>query len=86
VTGRFEKVHGAPIHIGDPAELGISDITKPDFGEVLIPEDGEVPIYWGCGLTALTALEHAKLPMFITHAAGMMLVSDQPNSDLQSGT
>lgn len=84
VTGRFERVHGAPIHIGDPAELGIRDIGKPDFGEVLVPEAGEVPIYWGCGLTALTALEHAKLPFFITHAAGAMLVSDQRNSELQN--
>jgi uncharacterized protein YcsI (UPF0317 family) len=84
VTGRFEKVHGAPIHIGDPVELGINDIGHPDFGEVLVPEAGEIPIYWGCGLTALTALEHAKLPMFITHAAGAMLVSDRKNSDLAS--
>ena len=82
VTGRFEKVHGAPIHIGDPGELGIADISAPDFGEVLVPKADEVPIYWGCGLTALTALEHAKLPMFITHAAGAMLVSDLRNSDL----
>lgn len=82
VTGRFEKVHGAPVHIGDPNELGIKDIGQPDFGEVLVPETGEVPVYWGCGLTALTALEHAKLPMFITHAAGAMLVGDLKNSDL----
>lgn len=86
VTSRFERVHGAPIHIGDPAELGIADIGKPDFGEELVPESGEVPIYWGCGLTALTALEHARLPMFITHAAGAMLVSDQRNNALQSAS
>lgn len=84
VTGKFEKVHGAPIHIGDPGTLGIPDIAKPDFGEVLIPEPGEVPIYWGCGLTALAALEQAKLPMFVTHAAGAMLVSDLRNNDLQN--
>lgn len=86
VTSRFERVHGAPIHIGDPAELGIDDIGKPDFGEELVPAPGEVPIYWGCGLTALTALEQAGLPMFITHAAGAMLVSDQRNTALQSET
>ena len=57
---------------------------KPDYGEVLMPEPGEVPIYWGCGLTALAALEHARLPMFITHAAGSMLVSDRRNSSLQT--
>ena len=84
VTSKFERVHGAPIHIGDSAILGISDMGKPDYGEVLMPEPGEVPIYWGCGLTALAALEHARLPMFITHAAGSMLVSDQRNSSLQA--
>lgn len=86
VTSRFERVHGAPIHIGDPAELGIAELAKPDFGEELLPEPGEVPIYWGCGLTALTALEHAELPMFITHAAGAMLVSDRRNNALQRET
>lgn len=85
VTGRFERVHGAPIHVGDPAPLGIKDLSTPDFGEKLVPEEGEVPIYWGCGLTALAALEHAKLPMFITHAAGAMLVSDLENDALQTG-
>ena len=83
VTGRFGKVHGAPLHAGDPATLGIIDIEAPDFGEVLPPLPGEVPLYWGCGLTALTALEQAGLPLFITHAAGAMLVSDRRNSDLE---
>ncbi|MBO6784985.1 MAG: putative hydro-lyase [Alphaproteobacteria bacterium] len=85
VTGRFERVHGAPIHVGAPDRLGIADISKPDFGEQLVPEDGEVPVYWGCGLTALSALEHARLPLFITHAAGAMLVTDLRNSELETG-
>ena len=83
VTGRFSRVHGAPIHIGDPAALGITDIGKPDFGEVLMPLAGEVPMFWGCGLTALAALEQSGIPLFITHAAGAMLVTDLRNDDLE---
>ena len=56
VTRRFARVHGAPLHIGDPNTLGIADITRPDFGELLLPLLGEVPMYWGCGLTAISGV------------------------------
>ncbi len=83
VTARFSRVHGAPLHVGDPGALGIADIARPDFGEVLTPLAGEVPMFWGCGLTALTALEQSGLPLFITHAAGAMLVTDLRNDALE---
>ncbi|MGA2567249.1 MAG: DUF1445 domain-containing protein [Pseudolabrys sp.] len=83
VTRRFSRVHGAPIHVGDPGPLGIADLSKPDFGEVLMPRPGEVPMYWGCGLTALAALERSGIPLFITHAAGAMLVTDLRNDALE---
>lgn len=83
VTGRFSRVHGGPIHVGDPAALGIADIGHPDFGEVLEPHADEVPMFWGCGLTALVALEQSGVPLFITHAAGAMLVTDLRNDDLE---
>lgn len=83
-TGRFVRSHGAPLHIGDPAALGITDIAAPDFGEVLVPLPNEVPMFWGCGLTALSALEHSGIPLFITHAAGSMLVTDLRNDTLEN--
>jgi uncharacterized protein YcsI (UPF0317 family) len=83
VTRRFSRVHGGPLHVGDPGPLGIADISKPDFGEVLMPIPGEIPMYWGCGLTALSALERSGIPLFITHAAGAMLITDLRNDDLQ---
>jgi uncharacterized protein YcsI (UPF0317 family) len=82
VTGRFSRVHGAPIHEGDPAALGIADLARPDFGEPIPLRGDDVPLYWGCGLTALAALERSLLPLFITHAAGAMLVTDLLNGDL----
>lgn len=83
VTARFGRVHGGPIHIGAPETLGIADIGRPDFGEVLMPLAGETPMFWGCGLTALTALEQSGIPLFITHAAGAMLVTDRRNDELE---
>ncbi len=82
VTGRFPRVHGAPMHEGDPGTLGITALTRPDFGEPIALLEGEVPLYWGCGLTALAALERSRLPFFITHAPGAMLVADLRNSEL----
>ena len=83
VTARFPRVHGAPLHRGDPAALGIFDIAKPDFGEVIDIQQDEVPLFWGCGLTALAALEQAGLPWFATHAPGAMLVTDRRNDEFE---
>jgi uncharacterized protein YcsI (UPF0317 family) len=79
VTARFPRVHGAPLHAGDPAVLGITNVATPDWGEVLLPEAGETPLFWGCGLTALAALEASGIPLFITHAPGKMLITDLRN-------
>jgi uncharacterized protein YcsI (UPF0317 family) len=86
VTARFPRLHGPPIHGGDPSALGISSFDHPDFGEPMQPLPGEIPLFWGCGLTALSALERAKLPFFVTHAAGAMLVTDLRNSELEQAT
>jgi uncharacterized protein YcsI (UPF0317 family) len=29
ITSRFPDVHGAPVHIGDPALIGIADLARP---------------------------------------------------------
>ncbi len=84
VTSRFAKVHGGPVHEGDAADLGIADIARPDFGEVLLPLPGEVPMYWGCGLTATVALQRSGIDFFITHAPGRMLVTDCLNASFEN--
>ena len=84
VTSRFQRVHGGPVHQGDAAALGIADIAKPDFGEVLLPLPGEVPLYWACGPTATVALQQSGIDFFITHAPGKMLVTDCLNDSLMT--
>ena len=76
ITTPLVRSHGAPIHQGNPAALGIRDIAHPDWGEPIAPEPGETLLFWPCGLTALAALHNAKLPFFVTHAPGSMLVTD----------
>ena len=55
VTARIPSAHGAPVHAGDPADLGIADLSKPDFGDQVLPEPGDVPVFWACGVTPQAA-------------------------------
>lgn len=83
VTGAMPKVHGAPIHAGDPAVIGIRDVDKPDFGDAVTIHSGEVPVFWPCGVTPQAVLMASKPPFAITHAPGHMLVTDVKNIDLK---
>lgn len=82
ITLKMPNVHGAPIHRGDPAEIGIKDIAKPDYGDPVVIKDGEIPVFWPCGVTPQAAIEEAKLPLVITHAPGHMFITDIPNETL----
>ena len=84
ITSRFPGVHGAPIHFGDPAAIGIDDIMRPDFGDAVEILAGEVPVFWACGVTPQSAIRAARPPISITHRPGCMLVTDLRNSQLAS--
>jgi uncharacterized protein YcsI (UPF0317 family) len=76
VTSRYPAVHGAPVHVGDPRELGIADLDAPDFGDAVRPEPGDVPVFWACGVTPQAAIAESRPALAITHAPGHMLVTD----------
>ncbi len=78
VTARYPASHGAPVHAGDPAELGVADLARPDFGDPVVPRTGDVPVFWACGVTPQAALAGARLPFAITHSPGHMLITDLP--------
>jgi uncharacterized protein YcsI (UPF0317 family) len=84
ICSRFPLAHGAPIHFGDPAAIGIADIAKPDFGDAVTIKPGEVPVFWACGVTPQAALMAAKPPFAITHKPGHMFLTDLRDRDLQS--
>lgn len=76
ISARYPQAHGAPIAIGEPKNIGIADLSKPDWGEAVEVRTGEIPVYWACGVTPQNVLLNAKLPLCITHSPGHMLLSD----------
>jgi uncharacterized protein YcsI (UPF0317 family) len=80
ITGRYPDVHGAPVHIGTPAEIGIADITRPDYGEYVEIHEGEIPVFWACGVTPQQVIQQARLPLAVSHVPGYMFISDRKNS------
>jgi uncharacterized protein YcsI (UPF0317 family) len=81
-SARFPRAHGAPIHIGDPAAVGISDLERPDWGDPQEFEPGDLPVFWACGVTPQAAALASKPPFMITHSPGHMFLTDLPNSAL----
>ena len=82
VSERLPQLHGAPIHSGDPADIGVNlDQPLDAIGEVDIAP-GEVPVFWACGVTPQFALERAQPPLAVTHLSAHMLVTDVRLEDL----
>ncbi|HBN50128.1 MULTISPECIES: putative hydro-lyase [Thalassospira] len=75
-SDRYRLAHGAPVHIGDPASIGISDLMKPDFGDEPVVDEGDIPVFWACGVTPQMAIRNVLPDLAITHEPGLMLVTD----------
>ena len=75
-SDRYRLAHGAPVHLGDPSAIGIADIMTPDFGDAPIMADGDIPVFWACGVTPQMAIRNARPDLAITHEPGLMLVTD----------
>lgn len=82
VTTRFPAVHGAPVHLGYPEQIGIADVRRAHIGDDTEIRPDELPVFWACGVTPQVVLEAARPPFCITHKPGHMLVTDRYNLDL----
>lgn len=82
ITAAMPNVHGAPVQIGHPEAIGVADMMKPDYGDPVEIREGEIPVFWPCGVTPQAAVENAKPPIVITHAPGHMFITDIRNADL----
>lgn len=82
ISSRLAEVHGAPVHLGDPAAIGIAELARPDYGDAVELLPGELPLFWACGVTPQAALAQARPEFCITHAPGAMLVTDLLNRQL----
>jgi uncharacterized protein YcsI (UPF0317 family) len=84
ITSRFPSVHGAPVHIGLPAAIGIEELSRPDYGDSVPVGSGELQVFWACGVTPQAVIAEAKPDFCITHAPGSMLITDLLNIKLAS--
>lgn len=84
ITSRYSAVHGAPVHLGDPALIGIRNLDAPDFGDPVRVMDDEIPVFWACGVTPQAVIAKVRPEFAITHAPGAMLVTDRMNSEFES--
>lgn len=82
ICSRFPRAHGAPLHFGTSRAIGIRDITRPDFGDPVRIKEGEMPVFWACGVTPQAVLMEAKPPFAITHKPGHMFLTDLRDHDL----
>ncbi len=82
ITSRFPSVHGAPVHLGFPASIGIADISKPDYGDAVPVGADEIPVFWACGVTPQAVIAQVRPAFCITHAPGSMLITDLRNTAL----
>lgn len=76
ISRRFPLAHGGPVHMGDPAEIGIADLARPDWGDPAPEAPGTTPVFWACGVTPQAAIMHARPEICITHKPGHMLITD----------
>lgn len=76
ISSRFAVAHGAPVHVGNASEIGITDLARPDYGDPVVIEENEVPVFWACGVTPQWVAQKSCLPLCVTHAPGMMFVTD----------
>ncbi|MFR8978280.1 MAG: D-glutamate cyclase family protein, partial [Christensenellales bacterium] len=83
ITAQMPRVHGMPIQIGYPEAIGIHDLAHPDYGDAVTIREGEVPVFWPCGVTPQAVVMHSKPPFVITHAPGHMFITDVKNAVLK---
>jgi uncharacterized protein YcsI (UPF0317 family) len=80
ITSRYPTVHGAPVHVGDPEQLGIAHLATPDYGDPVEIRPGEIPVFWACGVTPQAVAAASRPELMITHAPGHMFVTDVPDA------
>jgi uncharacterized protein YcsI (UPF0317 family) len=80
----YSFAHGPPVHFGDPEEIGIRDLGRPDYGDAVPIYPGEVPVFWACGVTPQAVVTESRPELVITHKPGHMFVTDLQEGDLLS--
>lgn len=87
ITKKFKPTHGEPIDWGFDAleRLGINSLEDTIFSEPIELEEGEVPVFWGCGVTPQLAAAEVSDKVngtIMAHAPGHMIVIDVKDEEV----
>jgi uncharacterized protein YcsI (UPF0317 family) len=75
ISARYPRVHGGPLHIGNPSLIGV-ELDDLYVGDRVNFLPGDIPVFWACGVTPQNIALEVKIPYMITHAPGHMFVTD----------
>jgi len=88
ISSRLPIAHFGPVHIGDPSNIGIKDPYNPDIfantPSISPIESGEIPVFWGNGVTPQLAAIEAKIPFMITHKPAHYFIADRRVEELSA--
>ena len=81
ISSRHPLFHGGPVYIGNPADIGIKNLGKPDpffhgRPDVEPPKPGEIVMYWAGAVTPLLVAIESKIPFMITHCPTHEFLTD----------
>ncbi|MBX6373071.1 MAG: DUF1445 domain-containing protein [Acetobacteraceae bacterium] len=82
VTEQYPLAHGGPVHVGDPAEIGV-DPRRAEWTTACEIGPDEVPVFWACGVTPQAVAMAAGIPEMFTHAVGHMFLTDLTLADIR---
>ena len=86
IASRHPYFHGTPIHIGDPAFIGIKSISKPDFMKYqdadAVLREGEIAVFWPCFETVRNLAAASKVPLMIVDYPLHNFMSDRLTEEL----
>lgn len=83
LSARYPRMHGAPIHAGDAADIGIRNLDHPDFGDTIQRPAETIPVFWPCGVTSQVVALSARPRIAISHAPGHMLLLDRRHHEFE---
>jgi len=79
-------MHGPPVHIGDPAAIGIKDLSQPDLptrGQNAPPRPSEIALFWPCSATLRDVAIKSKLPLMIVDYPVSMFMTDRLSEEAE---
>src|SRR5262249_24959250 len=78
LSARYPHAHGAPVHVAAPPPIATTDLARADPGEPVPIHPGEIPVFWGCGVTPQAVAVEARVELMITHEPAQMFLTALP--------